>query len=84
MRATDRFIARVDAKEPETLTQKELRTRLELLEAEFSQLDHDEEHCKTETYGEDRWFHLRAITRERSAALTKKARLTALLESPAT
>ncbi len=53
MRAVDRFIARVDALAPESLTTRELRTRLELLEAELEQLAHDAQHVATETYGQN-------------------------------
>ncbi len=81
MRAVDRFIARVDAQAPEALTTRELRTRIELLDAELEQLVHDEEHCRTETYGEDKFFHMRSITRERSTALERKTRLTQILGS---
>ncbi len=79
MRAVDRFIARVDAAPAEQMTTRELRTRLELLEAELEQLSHDREHVETETYGEDKFFHRRAIERERSAALLKKTRLLEIL-----
>ncbi len=81
MRAVDRFIARVDAKAPDAMTTRELRTRIDLLDAELEQLDHDEEHCRTETYGEDKFFHIRSITRERSSALERKTRLVAVLGS---
>lgn len=74
-RATDRFIARVDALPVEALTDRELRTRLELLKAEFEQLDHDAEHVRTDTFGADEAFHIRNLQRERSAALDLKARL---------
>ncbi len=83
MRAVDRFIARVDALAPETLTDQQLRTRLDLLEAELEQLAHDEEHVHTDTYGEEKFFHIRSIARERSAALEKKTRLTQVLGSRA-
>lgn len=79
MRAVDRFIARVDALAPESLTDRQLRTRLELLQAELEQLDHDTQHVELECYGEDKFFHLRSIARERSAALEKKTRLAQVL-----
>ncbi len=79
MRATDRFIARVDAAAPETLTPREIRTRLELLAAELEQLDHDQEHVDGETCGTEHRYHVAKIDRERSEALEKKTRFTALL-----
>ncbi len=79
MRATDRFIARVDAKAPEALTQRELRTRLGLLEAELQQLDHDQRHVNSECIGSEKSFHLRKIEEERSKALELQNQLLAVL-----
>ncbi len=83
MRAVDRFIARVDALAPEALTTRELRTRVDLLDAELEQLRHDEEHCRTQTYGEVKFFHMRSIARERVAATALKTRLVLVLGSRA-
>ncbi len=79
MRAVDRFIARVDSTPDAELTDREIRTRLELLTAELEQLVHDEAHVRAECYGQDKWFHLRGIERERSAALERETRLTKIL-----
>ncbi len=83
MRAVDRFIARVDKLPPESLTDHQLRTRIELLEAELEQLLHDKEHVKAECYGTEKFYHLRTIEKELSAALEKKTRLAKVLGSRA-
>ncbi len=83
MRGVDRFIARVDALAPETLTTRELRTRVELLDAELEQLAHDAKHVAEECYGQDKFFHNRTIQRERHLAVERKSRLLVVLGSRA-
>lgn len=72
----EKFIIRVDGTAIKDIPVTELRTRLDLLEAELSQLTHDEDHVKTDCYGMELFHHLRKIEKERSAALVKKGRYT--------
>ncbi len=71
MTGRERFAARVDNSRLADLSTGELRTRLDLLRAEIEQLDHDQEHIETDTYGFEKFSHLRAIAKERLAAANK-------------
>ena len=69
------FIRRVDSTSFADLSSRDMRLRIELLEAELEQLEHDAGHVSTDTYGLERVRHLHNIERERSAALERKTRL---------
>lgn len=75
-RGIEIFIARVDSSSLEDLTPHELRTRIELLDAELEQLAHDKEHVEVDCYGMEKFQHLRGIERDSLSARAKKARYT--------
>ena len=70
-----RFKLRVDALRVDSISSRDLRTRIELLDAELEQLVHDEEHVKADCYGAEKLTHIRCIEKERSEALDYKLRL---------
>lgn len=81
MTGRDRFCKRVDESLLRDLTSRELRTRIELLDAELQQLDHDQNHVLQDLYGVEQWRHVRAIALERKAAEAKRERYACELAS---
>ncbi len=80
----DRFAARIDNTALREVLTHELRTRLDLLDAEIEQLDHDEAHVQGECFGTEKFFHLRSITRDRLVVEAKRRRYAEELSKRAT